>query len=491
VTLRHLIINRCSGDGIVMTGGGNHVIEDNLIGTDRSGTNVLPNFNGISIFGSTNNIIRGNTISGNRNHGIALLSGDLIPAAGNRIEGNFIGTDDSGRIAVPNGQQGIDLSGFPGPLGANDNIIGGTSPAARNVISGNGTIGIQILGGSGNKILGNFIGTDATGTLALPHRGAGIAIANNSTNNFIGGVEAGAGNLISGNKGAGVGIDGHQTVVQGNRIGTDASGTVGLGNSTGILIDDGSRNLVGGLASGAGNIIAFNANEGVLVAARAGVPDSAILNSMQANSIFANGKLGIDLGFNFGSDGISPNDPLGGDGDVGPNNLQNYPVLTSANTSGANLLIQGKFSSDTNITFRIEFFANAVCDASGHGEGEYFLGATGVTTDGAGKADFTAVLLAALPPGRHQITATATDPLGNTSEFSHCLAATAVSISIAGTVVTLSFPSQAGTTYNVEFKNALNDPAWTSLATVAGDGTVKTVSDPTAIVLTRIYRLRI
>ena len=113
---------------------------------------------------------------------------------------------------------------------------------------------------------------------------------------------------------------------------------------------------------------------------------------------------------------MTPNDT--GDTDAGSNNLQNFPVLTSA--SSGRTAIEGTLKSAPSITFRLEFFFNTSCDASGNGEGETFLGFTDITTDSGGNAGFTANLTANSPSGSF-ITATATDPGNNTSEFSKCL----------------------------------------------------------------------
>ena len=139
-------------------------------------------------------------------------------------------------------------------------------------------------------------------------------------------------------------------------------------------------------------------------------------NRITANAIFDNGALGIDLG----SGGVTTNDV--GDADIGANDRQNYPVLIGAAPDGGNTIIQGRLNSVAMTTFELQFFANAACDLSGHGEGETFLGSAVVATDESGNASFTESLTAAVPLG-HFVTATATDPGGNTSEFSRCLPA--------------------------------------------------------------------
>jgi hypothetical protein len=208
-------------------------------------------------------------------------------------------------------------------------------------------------------------------------------------------------------------------VVQGNFIGTDISGTQLLGNAgDGVFVTFSINNTIGGLVATAGappgNLIAGNGGRGV------GVTSGTTRLAVLGNSIFSNGGLGIDLN----RDGATPNDHC--DGDLGVNDLQNYPVITSASFSGSNVTLSGTLDSVPNTTFRIEFFSSASCDPSGFGEGQNFLGSTNVTTDGSCTASFGPVTFS-LPAGDTVVTATATilDPSGNpieTSEFSTCAA---------------------------------------------------------------------
>jgi hypothetical protein len=201
-------------------------------------------------------------------------------------------------------------------------------------------------------------------------------------------------------------------VVQGNFIGTQINGTSPLGNTLhGVFLQSTRNTPVGGTLSGAGNTIAFNGSAGVAVVSL----DTG--NGVLSNSIHDNGGLGIDLDNN----GVTPNDHCDGDG--GTNLQQNFPVLTSAVSAGGSTTIQGTLDSTANTTFRIEFFANTACDPSGNGEGQMFLGFTTVTTDANCNASFNVTLPATIPAGQF-ITATATDPNGNTSEFSQCLTVT-------------------------------------------------------------------
>ncbi|HET8676075.1 MAG TPA: BACON domain-containing protein, partial [Blastocatellia bacterium] len=159
--------------------------------------------------------------------------------------------------------------------------------------------------------------------------------------------------------------------------------------------------------------IAFNGFTGVRV------DSSSINNSIRGNSIHSNAQRGIDLvAAGDPAGGVTPNDNC--DPDSGPNNLQNYPVLTSATSSGANVMVAGSLNSAANTTFRIDIFSNSVCDGSGNGEGQTYLGFTIVTTDAGCTANFNINLIANVAEG-HNITATATNPANNTSEFSGCV----------------------------------------------------------------------
>jgi len=317
------------------------------------------------------------------------------------------------------------------------NTIGGSEPGAGNVISGNNDTGvvIQCFGGNSNIVQGNLIGTDVTGTRVLGNGGSGVSVGGND--NTIGGTSPGARNVISAN-GAGIAINGaRRSVVQGNLIGTAMDGISDLGNRLfGIGIAFGaSDNSIGGISNGAGNIIAFNGGEGVLshVGQNPCCAAAGINNAILSNSIFSNDSLGIDLapGLLPLIKGVTPNDS--GDGDTGPNNLQNFPVLTSAIGAPGSTTIEGTLNSTSNTQFRIELFVNSACDSRGHGEGETFIGSPMVTTDGSGDAFFSFVHPNTVPSGSF-ITATATDPNGNTSEFSRCVQVVAIlDLSIAKT----------------------------------------------------------
>jgi hypothetical protein len=312
------------------------------------------------------------------------------------VQGNYIGTDATGTVAIGNGD-GVYLTG-------SNNVIGGTAAGAGNLISGNFN-GVYIVGGGENLIQGNRIGTDASSTTPLANV-IGVVVA--GPENTIGGPAVGAGNVISGNDLYGVFVGAGDTAVQGNLIGTDGTGTGPVGNGGDGVILDSPDNVVGGTAAGAANTIAFNGGAGV------GVPRAdAFNNAIRGNRIHSNAGLGIDLGSNGGTDGVTPNDP--GDADAGPNQLQNFPVLSVA-LAGGSTRVSGTLNSSADTTFTVDFYASAEADPSGYGEGARYLGSAVVTTDAAGNVGFQATV-GATTPGE-VVTATATDPAGNTSEFS-------------------------------------------------------------------------
>jgi len=379
----------CANDG---NGGIGNLVEGNFIGTDASGTSADGNGTGVYVVGTNaSNTIGGTTLPSAAGGAGNLISGNsgtgiILNGLNNLVEGNYIGTQLDGQHVLPNGD-GIALTGEP-------NTIGGTAIGAGNLISGNLGIGIND-GSLGSVIEGNFIGTDKTGTsiltptgTAIGNKGDGVDMQGGDT---LGGTAGGAGNVIAGNGGNGVNDLSRGGLVVGNFIGTDAAGG-NLGNAlNGVYLTSGGA-TIGGQASGAANVIAFNGNDGVLVS-NAGSTDTKDLIS--ANSIHNNAKLGIELS-------------------SGANNNQPAPVITSAGISAGQLQIQGTLTAAVNTKYVIEFFASPAADPSGAGEGQEFLGSTTATTDPNGNASFTF----ASPNGDNIVTATATDPNNNTSEFS-------------------------------------------------------------------------
>ena len=190
-------------------------------------------------------------------------------------------------------------------------------------------------------------------------------------------------------------------------IGTDSSGTGNLGNGgDGVAISLGAlNNTVGGTTPAAGNTIAYNVLNGVDILSGSG-------NPILSNITFRNQVLGIDLG----GDGVTLNTP--GSPHTGPNDFQNFPVLTSATTNAAGTVIVGTLNAAPGTVFTIQFYGDPAADPSGHGQGKLFLGQlTNVVTNTDGFASLSASLATLVPPGQF-VTATATDPGGNTSEFS-------------------------------------------------------------------------
>lgn len=400
-TICGVVINRFLGSGIVIQSDSNVVI-GNRIGTDPTGTIDLGNgLDGIRVLSGNGNRIGGgtvherNVISGNERNGISLES-----AGPTLIQNNHIGTDAAGTTALGNAWSGIHIAG-----GLNHEI-GGT-PGSGNLISGNGSNGIEMESASGVSVQRNYIGTDVTGSFGVGNVGNGVLIMGASTGNTITG-----GNVISGNSGAGVAIfDASSNSVKGNRIGTSASGDIPLGNqSNGVIIGSSSSvpvmNTIGGLDAADGNTIAHNGGAGVVIM-------SGTQHAVLGNSISDNQGPGIDLG----GDGVTPNHV--GPPVPGPNNFQNHPVL---NFAAFDLrAIAGSILAQPLSSYRIEFFSSNSVDASGYGEGERFVGFTTVTTDTAGLGTFYVTVPGTLSATEY-VAATATDGSNNTSEFSAAVA---------------------------------------------------------------------
>ncbi|MCA9203155.1 MAG: hypothetical protein KDA59_08920, partial [Planctomycetales bacterium] len=261
------VISGNTGQGIrVLTGSDNNIFAGNRIGTDASGMFDLGNGSfGILIDGgSLNNRIgsdgngtsdseESNVISGNNADGILIVNN----STGNAVAGNFIGTTIDGLSALDNSGEGIETN-------SSSTVIGGTTAALRNVISGNTSYGVYLSGGSSSVVVGNIIGLNAAGNAKIANS-YGVYV--NSANNTIGGTTSTERNIISGNTNDGVYITGASAtgnVIQGNYIGTDVTGTVALGNGRyGIQVSGGADgNTIGGSASGAGNLISGNASSG-------------------------------------------------------------------------------------------------------------------------------------------------------------------------------------------------------------------------------------
>ncbi len=322
------------------------------------------------------------------------------------IAGNFIGTNATGTAAAPSTTRGIRVAG------GNNTVIGGAAAADRNLLSGSSPDQVSIQGGAGAIIQNNYIGTYAAGTSSatgsIGTRGVNVISPASSTSVI--------GNLISGIETGIFLFSGTGATVLGNLIGTQRDGVTALPNSVGIQSGVFSA-IIGGTTPGEGNIIAFNTAYGVRVV------DNVTGNGILGNSIHSNTFLGITL-----TPSVSV--PLANDAcdvDVVPGNAgQNYPVLTTVAVVGGTAAVSGTLNSTANTTFQIDFFSNASCDASGNGEGRTFLGSTNVTTDASCTATFGLLGFPGVPAGETIITATATDPANNTSEFSACFAAVVI-----------------------------------------------------------------
>ena len=248
--------NNLSGISISGTAASGNVVLGNRIGTARSGTQAVGNGqDGVLIDSALSNTIggtaagAGNLISANRSHGIEIGGTAADPARMNAIEGNRIGTTAIGSASLGNAQDGVFLA-----AGASNNTVGGTVPAAGNLISANLSNGVELVTrATGNVVAGNLIGTDASGEAALGNNNVGVVIYDTS-GNTIGGLTASAGhapgNVISGNRSSGVLISGPSATgnqLQGNLIGTDSSGLTAIPNaSTGVTVDSASNNTIGG-----------------------------------------------------------------------------------------------------------------------------------------------------------------------------------------------------------------------------------------------------
>jgi CSLREA domain-containing protein len=476
ITIQHLIINGFSGNGVLIEANdssrGGDTLFNNWIGTNATGSAAVGNGrNGVFIDGNdsnnaglaaSNNLIHFNIISGNSGDGVLIQAHNGV-ASGNGLIGNSIGLNGEasfGGLArvIPNGGDGVTIDGASGNRIGGGTIVGNVHdgihikgtlafPAAGNTVDdsiigiaevfsgtallGNAAAGIEIEGGINNTIGACTIGDNLYG----------IELDNGAQNNVIqangiGGVEenAGAPVLNIGNHSYGIVL--HS---DGNSI--DHPGQV---NEPGVR-----NNLIGGTGTGDGNVVAFNGQYGIVIygnpVSLSGQANSG--NTIEGNSIYQNGvppinffnPIGIELTntspFPGLGDGFTPNDSKGHGAANDPNNFQNFPVLTSASiVAGPSIHIRGSLtqSISPSTSFRVEFFGSDPPGLPLEPEGQYFLGFINVTTDGTGHASFDfnfplppalnalAGFKPLLAPGEW-ITATATDLLGNTSEFSEGL----------------------------------------------------------------------
>ncbi|HVE56056.1 MAG TPA: carboxypeptidase regulatory-like domain-containing protein, partial [Pyrinomonadaceae bacterium] len=339
---------------------------------------------------------------------------------------------------------GVGIDGTTQPGFAGSPVVFLSGPSVGLVLNGGNTVrGLNIFSattailesGSQNRIQGNFL----SGTFE--------AINARGFRPLIGGTTVADRNVIT-NSGAGIILAGaNQAIVTGNYIGTDPTGLIAQPNRVGIAIlgSDGSRSVttsqIGGDSPEEENLIAFN-RKGITLFKQIGTPSANI----KRNSIHSSTVLGID----FGTSGVTPNDPQ--DADIGENQLQNFPVLESAVSSSGNTTISGSFNSVPLQNYALNFYSSAVCSPSGFGDGEVFIGSANVSTDSGGITGFTANLPVSVLPGR-VITATATDASGNTSEFSKCQTVAAQTFSIAGRIIDNFGNALSGAVINLQGSN--------------------------------------
>ncbi len=450
--------NVISGNGFygceLSLGSWGNLLERNLIGTDATGYFAVGNsHSGIRIDAPFNTIggadaDSGNVVSGNFGHGVFLAG---ATARGNTLKGNWIGLDRSGGKALGNSYAGVVISGAP------RNVIGTAS--SGNCISGNGDAGIYLYGSGAvqNKVVGNLVGTSVSGDKSVANFLEGI-YSFGANSNRIGGLPGSEGNVVSGNRTRGLLFTNSSwNVIQGNVVGMAGNRLQALRNgSHGVEFEaNSSHNTVGGSPETA-NVIAFSPAPYAGVRVR----DGSTNNIISCNSIFGTGGLGIELG-KVGRDPLDP-----GDADSGANGLQNSPVLGYA-IAGKGMAIGGVINSVANTEYVLEFYASSSCSPSE--QGQVYLGRQAVHTDAQGRADFALTLPGIIPPG-YFVTATATDPANNTSEFSACLAATPapdLSVSlVADQRLRISWPS-GGVTFLLKSTGSLMPPViWQPVAAV-------------------------
>lgn len=474
-------IGRNGGHGIHITGDGvaceRNDVRNNSIGTDSSGTvNRGNGYDGVYITGVSCTIISTNKISYNGRHGVNLDGSEAITATvtvntctRNGDTGIYIGTSNNtveDNTLRYNGQIGLWVRGSANQLLGNQafgddlagayQIVGIRVDGNHNTLTGGDVYGplSEVAWHHGEGVILN--GNNNTITKYYIHSNWDAGVSVTGDNNVIG-ASGSDRNIISiNNDGVFLAATASGNQVIGNYIGTETSGTGDAGNITGVRVL-GSNNQIGGAGAGAGNAIRYSQGANVLVSGSAAtgnvieanvigptvapsapglvITDLAANNTLRANQIASSRGAGIHvvsgtgnrldrnlvylndgLGIDLGAAGVSLNDT--GDNDGGANLLQNFPVIAAV-TAGPSTRVQGSLSSKANTTYTLQFFTSATCDASGYGEAETLLGQTTVTTDGSGKAGFDATFAVDTAPGV-AVSATASDPAGNTSELSKC-----------------------------------------------------------------------
>ena len=292
--------NAKNGIQLYTTAASGNAIRGNYIGTNAAGSASIANGKcGVSVAGARN-VIGGttsgsrNVISGNTADGI-LIAG--TGATGNHVQGNYIGTNSTGSASVANKLYGVEISQPNNTVGgltaSMRNVISG------NVKSG---VVLYQSTAKGNRVQGNYIGTDASGRRDVGNGGRGVDITAGASGNFVGGESGGHRNVISGNNGGGVGIytGSARNAVSGNYIGTDATGLLALGNgAAGVAVTSaaGTGNVIGGSTSAAGNVISASGTEGVKVGDVSGtrIQFNRIGCNRLAAAALANGRAAVSL----------------------------------------------------------------------------------------------------------------------------------------------------------------------------------------------------
>ena len=350
------------------------------------------------------------------------------------IAGNWIGLDVD-NLPSPNLFEGIHVMGDAYQT-ATRHRIGGSAPGDRNVISGNGS-GVVFFGDTAaeNHVLGNFIGTDVTGTLDLGNQCEGVAVQR-ATGTIIGGALPEAGNLVSNKQTSGIQLFGaDDCVIEGNIVGTDRLGQRPLGNREHGIQISGNRNRVGGTNDGAGNRVLFSGKASVAI-------EFGPNNLVRGNVLLGQRGLAIDLS----PPGLMPNDPF--DPDSGANELRNRPVLSTADVSASGLRLVGLLESAPHSAFRLDLYAAESTTITGQAQAAVFLGSTRVVTDGSGTVALDILLSFVVTPGS-LVSAVAIDDFNNVSELSEPVLvagqapAPALTLLRAGRDLLLRWPSAA------------------------------------------------
>ena len=458
--VKGLVVRHFRGNAITLQAGADgNTIAGNYLGGlttagDSAGAAAANTGQGVWVAGANNTIGggvagTGNVISGN-DCGVLI---DGSSAAGNRVMGNTIGLDAAGAAAVANRRTGVLVQNAAHDTTVGTDLDSIADTAEGNLVSGNGDNGVQFWGSgvTSNAVRGNVIGLNRVRSSAVPNATQGIQIGNGSSGNTVGGTSPAAANVIAGNALAGIELNGggaRNNTIQGNLIGTSDAGAA-LGNGSGVYVVGGpAGNIVGGVAAGQGNTIAFNRAAGVAVVSGTSI-------QICGNSVFGNGGLGIDLG----NDGVTANDA--GDSDAGPNGLLNTPALSGATLSGSELTVTGDWSDAPFATGTLDLYWSAAGDPSGYGEGKVYLGSVAVAADMSGTAGFSRTFAGVAVPVGATVSATATDPSGNTSEFSRNRVA----------AVSYSPPTLTGSNdLAVIFEDPVADPGTPVAALFAGRG---------------------